>query len=343
MIDKDHRENSRVTSFANLVFIKESNSSLGSISDALLKKQIGYMWDDVSNGISYEAVDFRPKGGTSSSTKNLDLLRAKYYHNLYINNIEPIYNDEVNNVTSIYKYFFNTIPLTLSIVIILLTYNSINKEKRIGSLKLILTQAIDRSKYYISKWISSVIHLIIIVLIPPFVVSIASGISNGFITLKYPTFYLTNILTRLAPIPNYFDIVAGKNRVPELLPRVFGHIAPAYTIEVEPGPEIDMIPFYLYLLTAIFLLILFIMFMVAFVQLISALIDNELISLFTVSALVGLITYISWPFTKERTYNLSPFTFFRISRIIEGTHNVTVLTSSIILILSTAILITYRM
>ncbi len=338
---KDYREMVRLISLWNLMCIKMDSLSVDPISDIMLKNDIYEMWLDVSNGITYESVDFRPviDGGKKDSYKLL--LGAKYHHNIYVNNIEPIYNDEVNNVSAIYGYFFKVVPIIIYLVIILFVYNNINKEKRTGTLKLILTQSINRSKFYISKWLSSITHIVVIFLIPPVLTSTIASLYGGFVTFRYPTFYLSNIFTRLKPIPNYFDSVERGYMTPELYPRVFGHIAPGHysTRVVNPHPDIDIIPFYQYLLIAILLLILFIMFAVAFVQLISAIIDNELISLITTSVLVGGLTYISLPFTQERAYNLSPFTFFKISRIIEGTHNVTVLTSTIIMIVSTIVLL----
>ncbi len=196
------------------------------ISDIMLKNDIYKMWLDVSNGISYESIDFRPVMSGGKADTSLHLLSAKYHHNLYVNNIEPIYNDEVNNVTAIYGYFFKVIPSMLFLIVILFVYNSINKEKRTGSLKLILTQSINRSRFYLSKWISSIVHIVAIFLIPSILISTIVGFYGGFVTLKYPTFYLSNAFSRLTPIPNYFDFVERDYITPELFPRIFGHIVP---------------------------------------------------------------------------------------------------------------------
>lgn len=339
-LEKDYREMTRLISFYNLLTLKMNNLSMDPVSDIMLKNDIYDIWIDISKGIPYEEVDFRPVISRMPKGNNQELLSAKYHHNLYINEIEPIYNDEINNVTTIYKYFYNIIPMVLFLIVIILAYNNINREKKNGSIKLILTQSVNRSKFYLNKWISSVIHIFIILLIPPLLISIITGFFNRFVTLKYPSFYLNNIFTRFKPIPNYFDRMAENYRVPELYPRVFGHVAPEYYgRNVIPHKDVDIIPFYKYLLIVIVLLVLFIMFAVAFIQLISAIIDNEIVSLVVSSVLIGGATYISLPFTQNVSYNLSPFTFFKISRIVEGTYNVTVLTSVVVMITSILILL----
>ncbi len=66
------------------------------------------MWNDVSGGIPpYEDIDFYPVINVFQNKRNNQLLGAKYYYQLYKNDFEPIYNDDINNITYLYYYFFS--------------------------------------------------------------------------------------------------------------------------------------------------------------------------------------------------------------------------------------------
>lgn len=339
--NNDYRETTRLIALWNLFIIKLDRLSADPTSDVIVKNEIYDLWLDIAGGIPYESIDFRPIFGDGKTDTAPYLLKAEYYHNLYMNDWEPIYNDEVNNLNAIYSYFFNMLPILIFLVIVLFSYNNINKDKNNGSLKLVLTQSISRGKYYFSKWVSSVLHILTVIFIPPIIMSIAGGLVGGFTTLKYPVFYLNNIFTRLVPIPNFFDIVHKDFIPPELYARVFGHIAPGfYSRHADPHGDIDIIPFYKYIILVSILVILFVMFLVAFVQLISAIMNHEIIGLVTSIGFIAIFIYIGQPFIQERAYNVNPFTFSNVSRIVEGTHNVTFLTSIIIMLMSIAILLT---
>ncbi len=102
----------------------------------------------------------------------------------------------------------------------------------------------------------------------------------------------------------------------------------------------EIIPFYNFLLLSILFTMLFVMFSVALGELISALIPNEIIS-FALVSLVFVIGYkLGQPYIHGRHYNLSPFTMNNPATIINGSCNVTSLTSILILSLSTLVLLT---
>lgn len=337
--EDDVKEMTRLYSFLNLLWSKEQYISDDSIMNTVFHRKAIKIWDEVSDGIPYEDIDFRPFR-TVDKDAHFFLL-AKLNHNLYKNDLPPIYSDEINNVTYLYNYFYNIVPMFIIIITILFIHNIINREKNMGSLKLVITQSISRWKYYISKWISGVIHIIFVLFVPAISISSILGISTGFISMKYPTLYLRNTLSNFKPIPNYLDIFKEKlGYYPILENKYFFHFPPLdNTVHYRVHNKVDIIPFYKYILMVIVLTILFVAFAVALTQLISAIINKEIISFALTSSIFILGTLISSPFKYEKHLNLSPFTMENASRIVIGSYNVTVLTSIIVLLLSTILLL----
>ena len=150
-------------------------------------------------------------------------------------------------------------------------------------------------------------------------------------------------MTKFKPIPNYLDSLKIKlGFYPKLQPKTFSYYAPASGTIMNYGNlhnKTEVIPFYKYLIMVILLTVLFIAFAVALTQLVSAIINKELISFALSSSIFVIGTLISSPFKYEKHLNLSPFTMENASRIVIGTYNVTALTSTIILLLSTILLL----
>lgn len=102
--------------------------------------------------------------------------------------------------------------------------------------------------------------------------------------------------------------------------------------------NVDLIAFDKFLLLSFFYMILFIMFLVAFVQLCSAIFNNAYLSLFVSTALYGGFYFMFKPFLHGKNYNLCSFTMNNSAIIVAGTHNVTMLTAFLVLTSSTVIL-----
>lgn len=339
----DVKEVVRLMAFHELLFAKHLFVSNDLIMNTVFEKKVIEMWKDLGDGIGYEDIDFRSFYSHDDSDKDWTLLIAKYYHQLYKNDFEPIYQDDVNNITYLYDYFFNIVPKLILVISIILIYNIINKEKNMGSLKLVITQSTSRWKYYLSKWITGVLHVVFVVILPAITISSVLGILNGFKSMKYPTFYLKGSMTRFKAIPNYLDALKKElGYYPKLQPYTFSYYAPVNKKLTNYGhshSRMEIISFYKYMLMVILLTVLFIAFAVALTQLISALINKELISFALVSSIFVVGTLVSSPFKHGKHLNLSPFTMENASRIVTGTYNVTALTSTIILILSTVVLL----
>ena len=341
-IEGNKRETIRLNILGNLLDIKIQRDSYKSIDIALLKEDIYEMWQHVSNGIPYDAINFRPE--TLDGRSNDRLIEAQYWDKIYTNDMEPLYNDEANNITTWYVYFYELMPFLLILLPILLGYASVNKDRQSGVLKLLLTQSVSRKRYYLSKWLSTVVQTVVIVLVPAIITGVYYGIKNGFASLKYPLTYLSDIFTRLVPIPNFIEMAFKGMEPPVVSHYSFAHMAPADNFEsrwwyYQPHSGVDLIPFYQYALIALVLMILYVGFIIAVVQLISAIVNNEMMSLLVSGIVVGGTIGATHFLTIGRHYNVIPFDMFRVGRIIEGTQNVTVLSAVIILVLSTGLML----
>ena len=337
-------EINRLLGFYHLLIAKKGYVTNDPIRSKVFEKKVMDMWIDISGGIPYDDIDFHPIFSGASNTEDYNLLWAKYYHQLYKKDLEPIYPDDANNITYTYNYFFDILPLFIIIITILLAYNNINKDKNNGSLKLLFTQSINRWNYYISKWISNVVQLLFIFLLPPMITNIVLKLTNHFVPMNYPVLYLKDTMISFKSIPNYFDTVKSQIGFVKTfrLRTTISKYAPGHELVIDvvfPHRRMEFISFYKYLLMVLLLTILFIAFAVALTQLISAIINKEIKSFVAASAVFILGTLISSPFKYGEHLNLSPFTMEHASRIVIGTYNVTALTSILILSLSTLLLL----
>lgn len=331
----------RLMAFNCLLWAKNGFVGSDMIMNTVFEKNVIDMWKDVGGDIEYKDIDFTSSIKVENGEREWSLLMAKYYHHLYKHDIEPIYSDDINNITYLYDYFFNIVPKLIVAISIVLIYNTINKEKNSGSLRLIITQSVSRWKYYISKWFSGLIHILFIIIFPAITISSLLGCLYGFAQLNYPTFYIKGTMTSFIPIPNYLDAAKMQFGIyPKLKFGTFSYYAPASTNFLTiPHRKMEVIPFYEYLLIVLLLTILFIAFAVALTQLISAIVNKEIISFVFTTIIFVVGTLISSPFKYEKNFNLSPFTMESASRIVIGTYNATSLTSIIVLSVSAILLL----
>lgn len=338
--EDDYIEYARLVSFNMLLSFKMSGVGYNTMSEAVVKRDIGELWEDVSGGISYDAVDFRPFSTLNSTGLGTYLTAARFYHSIYENRLRIEYTDENTTASVVYRYLDGVLPIALLLFGLFFSYQAINKERENGALKLLLTQSIHRDKIYFAKWISSVIQIIAALFIPIFMVFVSIVIKNGNTGLKYPLPYLQSIFSRFLPIANYAATSESGEPV-TLATRGIGHIATSIPIinQWVFHPDIAYLSLARYAVIVFILTLFFAAFIVAFVQLISTLINNVQLSLAVALSSYGIVTLLSMPFTNGEQLNMSPFTLFRPTRILEGLYNITPLTSVLILLISTTILL----
>lgn len=337
----DSKEALRRNIIFDLMFLRKKRDSEISLDKQLLKQDIYGIWQQVHTDVPYESVDFSPFGSSAGGDEQV-LLETRYWYNLYQNDMRPLYKDEANNITVWYMFLYETGPIMFILIPLFLTFSTINRDKNSGVLKLLLTQSVSRKKYYMSSWLTKWIQTIVVIVIPAVSMGIYYGFKNGFTSLKYPVTYLTNVLTRVLPIPNFVEVAVKNGEHPRISNYSFVHMANADNFNnfyFVPHPEIDLVAFYQYALMALLLMILYVGFIVAVVQLISAMVNNEIMSLLVSGLVVGGMIGATHFLTIGNHFNIIPFNMFRVGRIIEGTQNVTVLSAVLILTLSTGLML----
>ncbi len=337
----DYREMNRLMSLVSMLQIREYYS--GAKTDQEINDSIKPIWSNVAEGIPFEAIDFAVKmKGEGSVPINLYLLMTKYHHYLYENNLNMVFNDELSNISFIYSYLDVVLPMVTIALSLFLAYNTINAPMQDGKIKLLISSGINRKKFYFSVWISNLIQIVIIIITPLLLMNGLISLNGSDVRLDYPMVILSEPLTKIEEIPNYYDLAKETGRLSELYPNSLGRIPPlndyfAYGGDVHSRTEI--VPFYQFAILALYLALLFISFLSAFTIFISTLIRNSIISLM-ISGSTFLIGYLlTVNLTKMDYMNWSPFTMFNPVRIIEGIYNTTFISSASILSISTFILL----
>jgi len=333
--EEDYESYNKYKTLYNLIYAKMYMSSTDKILSKAAEIEIKKLWHKASDGIDFEDIDTFYFRHQAYLTEFFYIYKAKFYHYLYKHGLEEVYKDDINNLSFLYRYLIDVLPMLLLILPVLLTYNTISREVNNGSIKLLLTQGLSRWKYYISKYISGILYILFLVYIPLIFISAMIGYKYSFVSLKYPVFYYPIGFKSLSPRYNFVEglsepyVYIGISRLPKQ------HIRGFETILL--GDEI--IAFYKFLGLAIFFTILFLMFAVALVELVSALLDNEILSFALLAVIFALGYKVSQPFIHGKHYNLSPFTMNNPVTIINGSCNVTALTSLLILAFSTIALL----
>jgi len=333
----DYQEMNRLLSLISILSIREDYS--GSESNDEVNAIIEPLWRDVAKDVPFDSIDFtvREKGFGLVPT-NLFLLMAQYHHYLYVNNLNMLFNDELSSISLIYVYLDTILPIAIIILSLFLAYNIINNPMRDGKIKLLVSSGYDRNKFYLSAWMSSLVQIVAIIVIPIILLYGVIFISGKAIEPNYPMIVQSNPLTELKAAPNYYDDSEEIGRISELYPNAVGRIPPlnddfVYGGDIQPNTQI--IPFYQFLVLALCQAVLFIAFLSAIATLMSTLIHNGILSLIT-SGIVFLVGFLGTShLTKFNHLNMSPFTMFSPVRILEGIHNTTFLSSSIVLTLCT--------
>lgn len=352
--NNDIKEMNRIKSFESLLY---ANRTANLNQDDYLSKNIcqianDELWHKVSDGVKYEDIDFADNWAISrQKTRALyetirAVFNARYYYYLSYNNLEEIESNryiEFNNLYVIYKWIVEIVPLLIIIVAIILNYDLINKDIKEGSTKLLITQSIPRWKYYLTKFIAGTIIVVFTIMIPLALSNIYLKTQVKSRPMNYPIVYDEQGLTRFKPSFNYME---QNFEIYEKYEQVAFYKIPYSIMDSQIHYKIplyqrntDLIGFDQFLLLVFFYTLLFIMFMVAFIQLCSTIINNVYLSLFATVTIYGGLYYIFKPFLYGEQYNLCPFTMNNAARIVAGTHNVTMLTAFLILTSSILILL----
>lgn len=337
----DFREMNRLISIISMLQLREYYS--GDKLNAAIDESIKPIWIGVMDGIPYESVDFTAKvRGEGALPTNLYLLMAKYHHYLYEYNLKMLFNDELSNISLLYRLLDTILPIAIVVLSVFLAYNTINAPLKDGKIKLLISSGVNRKRIFFSTWGSNLAQIIVILVIPIILLYGFVFLSGNTVSLDYPMVILSDPLTEFEGISNFYDVAKETGRLSELYPNSLGRIPPingyfAYGGDIHPRTEI--VPFYQFFILTFVLAILFIAFLSALSILMSTIFKNYIISLLMSSStfMIGYVSTIN--LTKMDRFNISPFTMFNPVRTLEGVYNTTFLSSVTILFFSTTVLL----
>ena len=322
-IENNLQEITRLEAFCTLMVNRIGSDGHSRSSD--FKEDVLEVWKQVSGGIAYDDVDFstHPRHRPSNPYERNILIPVRSYYYLHENKLEPLYMDDIRDITYLTYYFHDIFPYLILIGIGILWYNTINREKSVGSLKLVLTQSVSRKNYYLGKWLGGVLGISSIFIIPPFLISVAVGLLHGFSSWIYPLKMHENTWTSFKPLKDIYDI-SGLDM---------------FVLNYQTPFGTDIVPFYLYLISMVVVAVLFIGFLVALTQFISAVINNERLSLLVVGLVYGLSLGLSKLSISKLELNLVPTGLYNVCKTVGGNLYVTALGGSVILIVSTILIL----
>ena len=159
-----------------------------SIEEAdLLKNNIISIWNELFPETEYDSLKFS-KLSTSdgtSETKNR-IVKIKYKYDLFHKSVRYIDNYSLNNVTFIYNMIDKILPIIICVVVVLISFNSISDEYRLGITKNISTQPFKRSKYYITMVLANFLAIFLIVVVTTLILSLFVGAVSDFHSFDTP-------------------------------------------------------------------------------------------------------------------------------------------------------------
>ena len=152
----------------------------------LLKTNIIDIWNELLPEIEYDTFKISNlEPNTVDKTKNY-CVEIKYKYDLFNKDIRYIDNYALNNVTFIYNMIDKILPIIICVVVVLISFNSISDEYRLGITKNISTQPFKRSKYYITMVLSNFLAIFLIVVVTVGILSVFVGAISDFYSFDTP-------------------------------------------------------------------------------------------------------------------------------------------------------------
>ncbi len=157
--------------------------------EELLKANIIDIWNELSPEIEYDtlkSISSNSEGYFTADKVKSNCVEIKYRYDLYNKDIRYIDNYALNNVTFIYNMIDKILPIIICIAVVLISFNSISDEYRLGITKNISTQPFKRSKYYITMVLSNFLAIFLIVVVTTLILSLFVGAISGFHSFDTP-------------------------------------------------------------------------------------------------------------------------------------------------------------
>ncbi len=340
--NNDYKEYNRLSTLGKILTSKDIAINENILREMSLKKQVINIWNELSDGVHYDDIYFENSGMKGAAIFfYMFVTEVKHDYGLYKEDLAPIDPYYMDSTTFIYTYMRDILPLILMIIIIILSFDSVNSEWTGGNQKMILTSIYSRNKYILSKVIVGIMYALSVILIPVMIISIGYGIFDGFKNFNYPVLYSKDSFTAFKTINNYVEFdMSNVGYNPSLGLSIYSGFPKA---EMGMSNSLTIAPLYKILLLGLLILILYITFYVILSTLISSMQENKIIS-FVLLILISIgATFISMPLTLGEHINLSPFSMNNPIRILDGTYNTTGISSIIILLVGSILLLLFNL
>ncbi len=155
--------------------------------EELLKANIIDIWNELLPEIEYNTfkTSYLETSFTADEVKS-SCVQIKYKYDLFNKDIRYIDNYSLNNVTFIYNMIDKILPIIICVVVVLISFNSISDEYRLGITKDISAQPFKRSKYYITMVLSNFLAIFLIVVVTTLIFSVFVGAVSDFHSFDTP-------------------------------------------------------------------------------------------------------------------------------------------------------------
>lgn len=155
--------------------------------EELLKTNIIDIWNELLPEIEYDTF----KSSNSETNLTADEIKSycveiKYRYEFFNKDIRYIDNYSLNNVTFIYNMIDKILPIIICVVVVLISFNCISDEYRLGITKNILAQPFKRSKYYITMVLANFLAVFLIVVVTTLILSLFVGAISDFRSFDTP-------------------------------------------------------------------------------------------------------------------------------------------------------------
>lgn len=358
IINKDIEEYNKTKLFDSLIKINDLASGywLSDKNQSKLDEINNLAWDDVSDGARLDDFEFDKEtfggiGGSGTYIIENYLFRTEYYYYLYKNDVSPVkwdylewVWDEPTNLSNLYKYMKNILPLLIIVIPILLSYDSINKDINTGAIKLLLTQGVSKTRIYFSKYLANILMVIILLIFSLLFVNLFSYFYlDDYVPIKYPIVYDKEGLSTFESEDN-FEIRNNESYKGKELFTFYEIPYNTYTLYMKSLTKDILVPHYQrikdfimfdkVILLSIAFSILFVGFITSLTFIFSTLFNDRLMSISITMGVFGLFYILTYKYVNNSYNNISPFHLNNGLRIVQGTYNVTMLGAFIILLVS---------
>ncbi|MEF2783665.1 MAG: ABC transporter permease subunit [Clostridium sp.] len=243
--------------------------------------------------------------------------------------ISPINHYQVDSVSIFFHTFNEIIPFIGLILVCILGFDMISRDKETGVIKTIISSPKMRKRYIISKSIISSIISIIVLLLPTFFISLCLGLFDKFKMFYYPTL---TFIDGLHSFDLAFNNIAGMEYMVDarrmyssvhysglVRHSLYGGDSMSWTALRAPDMSLDYISLGLFLLFALILFAVFIIFLNSLTMCINLFVKSKTLGLcFTV--IICLVGYVTTPIENTAWANiLNPFSYKNAVEVVAGT------------------------